>query len=230
MKNNFVRFIIFQRDVNFRVRICFRVKMIKTFIFDLGKVIVPFDHDRGLRLLESQCCFSMDDMRRKVYASEETKLYQMGKVTSTEFYAAIKTILNLRLNYERFVEIWNHSFTLTPLIDEIVIENLAKKYRLLILSDTNELHFEFIRRKFPILRHFDDFVLSYEVGFLKPSEEIFRIAVERSSCAPEECIFTDDVPLNVEGARKVGINAVRFVSSEQFQTDAREIIADNQPV
>jgi putative hydrolase of the HAD superfamily len=167
-------------------------------------------------------------MRRKIYASAEMKLYQTGKVSSEEFYAAIKTILNLQLNYERFVEIWNHSFTFTPIIDDAVIENLAKQYRLLILSDTNELHFEFIRQKFPVLRHFDDFVLSYEVGFLKPSEEIFRIAVERANCSAEECIFTDDLAVNVEGARKAGINAVQFISPEQFQKDAGKIIADKQ--
>jgi putative hydrolase of the HAD superfamily len=199
--------------------------MIKTFIFDLGRVLVPFDHDRGLQILEKHCGFSIDDMRRKIFASEELDLYQSGKISSEEFFAAIKTILSLRMVFEEFVDVWNSSFIFTPIIDDSIIENLAQRFRLLILSDTNELHFNFIRQRFPVLRHFDDFILSYEVGCLKPSEEIFRIAVERAQCLPAECIFTDDLLGNVEGARKIGINAIQFFSADQFQKDVNKIIA-----
>jgi glucose-1-phosphatase len=199
--------------------------MIKTFIFDLGKVIVPYDHDRGLLILEEHCGISIDDLRTRIYASEELNSYQTGRIFSQEFYEALKEILNFRFDFEEFARIWNHTFILTPLIEESVIEKLAKKFRLLILSDTNKLHFEFIRQHFPILRHFDDFVLSYEVGALKPSEEIFRAAIEKAKCRAEECFFTDDILINVEAARKAGINAVQFVSSEQFQEDVSKFIA-----
>lgn len=114
---------------------------------------------------------------------------------------------------------------LTPLIEELTIKNLAERHRMLILSDTNELHFEFIREKFPVLNYFDDFVLSYKIGFQKPSKEIFRVAVEKANCLAEECIFTDDLQVNVEAAKKIGINAVQFVSSAQFQKDISKIIA-----
>ena len=199
--------------------------MIKAFIFDLGKVIVPYDHDRGLRLLERRCGFSTDDLRRKIYASEEFNLYQVGKISSGEFYERLKTILDLKMDFEEFVRAWNHTFTLTPIIEESFVENLSKKFRLLILSDTNELHFKFILENFPVMRHYGDIVLSYEVGFLKPSEEIFRVAVERANCSAEECVFTDDLPVNVEAARRLGINAIQFVSPEQFQKDLAEFIS-----
>lgn len=199
--------------------------MIKTFIFDLGKVIVPYDHDRGLRILEERCGITVNDLRPKIYASEELNLYQKGVISSREFYEHLKNILGFRFDYEEFTRIWNHTFTLTPLIEESFIESLAEKFRLLVLSDTNELHFNFIREKFPVLGCFDDYVLSYKVGFLKPSEEIFRIAVERANCSADECIFTDDIAANVEAARKIGINAVQFISSEQFKEDAGKITA-----
>lgn len=199
--------------------------MIKTFIFDLGKVIVPYDHDRGLLLLEAHCGIAVDDLRRRIFASEELNSYQTGKISSIEFYEALKQILDLKMDFEEFARIWNHTFTLTPLIEEAVIENLAGKFRLLILSDTNELHFEFIRQKFPILQYFDEFVLSYKIGAQKPAEEIFRAAIEMANCRAEECFFTDDILTNVEAARKVGINAVQFVTSEQFQKDVGKIIS-----
>lgn len=198
--------------------------MIKTFIFDLGKVIVPYDHDRGLLILEKHCGISVDDLRARIYASQELNLYQTGKISSQEFYEHLKAILNFRFDFAEFTRIWNHTFTLTPLIEESVIEDLAGKFQMLVLSDTNELHFEFILENFPILRHFHDFVLSYKIGALKPSEEIFRAAIEKANCRAEECFFTDDILTNVEAAKKVGINAVQFVSSEQFQKEISKFI------
>jgi putative hydrolase of the HAD superfamily len=198
--------------------------MIKTFIFDLGRVIVPYDHDRGLLILEKHCGIPIDDLRTRIYASEDLISYQTGKFTSEEFFSHLKTLFNLQIDFREFTRIWNHTFTLTPLIEESVIEDLAGRFRLLILSDTNELHFEYILEKFPILRHFDDFVLSYKVGFVKPAEEIFRIAVKQAQCAPEECIFTDDLLVNIEAARKIGINAIQFSSSEQFQKEIGNFI------
>ena len=198
--------------------------MIKTFIFDLGKVIVPYDHDRGLQLLEEHCGIGKDDLRRRIYASEELNLYQTGKISSQEFYADLKRILGLKMDFEEFARVWNHTFTLTPILEESFIEDLSENFRLLILSDTNPLHFEFIREHFPVLRHFDDFILSYEVGFQKPSAEIFRIAVERAGCSAEECLFTDDIGRNCEAAKKIGINAVQFISPEKFLEDISQLI------
>src|SRR5687767_2455972 len=108
--------------------------MIKTFIFDLGKVLVPYDHDRGLLLLEEHCGVSVDDLRRRIYASEELNSYQTGKISSMEFFEALKEIFNLKIGFDEFARIWNHTFTLTPLIEESIIKNLAGKFRMLILS------------------------------------------------------------------------------------------------
>jgi putative hydrolase of the HAD superfamily len=202
--------------------------MIKTLIFDLGKVIVPFDHDIGLQILEKNCAFSREDMRRKIFASKELELYQSGVISSDEFFIAIKTILDLQISYSLFVKIWNSSFTFTPIIDEKIIVGLSRKFRMLILSDTNEIHFEFIKTKFPVLRHFDDFILSYKVGVLKPSEKIFRLAVEKAGCRAEECFFTDDIKINVEGAKKIGIHAFQFVSAYQFQKDIDKLLAEEE--
>jgi HAD superfamily hydrolase (TIGR01509 family) len=76
-----------------------------------------------------------------------------------------------------------------------------------------------VRERYPMLRHFDEFVLSYEVRAMKPSPEIYREAIARASCRPEECFFTDDIPQYVEAARREGIDAVRFESREQLERE-----------
>lgn len=194
----------------------------------MGKVLIPFDHEKGLRILENQCGFSRDDIRSKIFASRELTLYQTGKISSEEFFREITRIINLEIDFAEFSRIWNHSFTFAPIIDEAIIESLSKRFRMLILSDTNPLHFEFIRENFPVLRHFDEFVLSYEVGFQKPAPEIFLAAVERANCRARECFFTDDIAANADAARRTGIKAVQFVSPEQFRVDLDKIIANEQ--
>jgi len=68
-------------------------------------------------------------------------------------------------------------------------------------------------------------VLSYEVKAMKPSPAIYREAIARAQCRPEECFYTDDIPAYVEGARREGIDAVQFQSCAQLERDlaAREI-------
>ena len=106
-----------------------------------------------------------------------------------------------------------------PLIPDEFVEKPSRKYRLIILSDTNKLHFEFIRENYSILSHFYDFVLSHEVGSQKPSPEIFEAAIKKAKCLPEECFYIDDNKTYTEKAREMGINAVQFISAEQFKEE-----------
>ncbi len=191
--------------------------MIKTFIFDLGNVIVPFGADSKIESLQKFTKLQPQDIHEKVLLSEEIRLFEKGLISVREIFEFIGKTLESEMSFEDFIENWNSIFILEPILSEDFLSKLSKKFRLLILSDTNEIHFEFIKQNFPVLQYFDDFVLSYEVGFLKPSKEIFQIAVEKAGCLSEECFFTDDIKANVEGAKKFGINAVQFISAEQFK-------------
>ena len=104
-----------------------------------------------------------------------------------------------------------------PLLPESLLRGLASRYRLLLLSNTNAIHFEMIRQAYPMLRHFDDMVLSYQVGALKPGPEIFQVAIQRAGCRPEECFYTDDTAAHVEAARALGIDAEQFVDRGQLE-------------
>jgi len=97
----------------------------------------------------------------------------------------------------------------------------GQRYPLVLLSNTNDIHFQMIRRSYPLLDHFDHFVLSYQVGVLKPSPRIYEEAVARAGCRAEECFFTDDVVPYVEGARQAGLDAVRFESYPQLVCELR---------
>jgi HAD superfamily hydrolase (TIGR01509 family) len=73
-----------------------------------------------------------------------------------------------------------------------------------------------------LLQQFHDYVLSYEVGAIKPSPLIYQEAIARAGCLPGECFFTDDALVNVEAARAEGIDAVQFQSLEQLRHELRK--------
>jgi putative hydrolase of the HAD superfamily len=104
-------------------------------------------------------------------------------------------------------------------VPESLLAGIRERYRMLVLSNTNAIHFDMVRQNYPLLRHFHDLVLSYEVKAMKPSPAIYREAIARAGCRPEECFFTDDIPAYVEGARREGIDAVRFESCAQLERE-----------
>ena len=193
--------------------------MIKTVIFDLGKVIIPFDFSRGYRAMERFCGYPAAEIPKRIGATDLVHRYETGLVESREFVDELSKLLDLRATYDEFCELWSCVFLPETLIPESLVAGISARYRTLVLSNTNAIHFEMVRRQYPILRHFHDMVLSYEVKAMKPTPAIYQTAIARAQCRPEECFFTDDIAAYVDGARREGIDAVQFQSCEQLQKE-----------
>jgi putative hydrolase of the HAD superfamily len=192
----------------------------KTLIFDLGRVLVYFDFARAYRALEPFCPCSASEMPKRLFTTDLVQRLETGRISARDFHAGFSQLIKLDLDYDRFCGIWTSIFT-HPLLPESLLENLSKRYRLVLLSNTNPIHFEMIRRAYPHLKHFHDLTLSYEVGALKPEEAIYRAALERAGCEPGECFYTDDIPEFVEGGRRAGMDAVQFESRDQLERELR---------
>jgi len=184
-------------------------------IFDLGKVLIHFDFQLGYRALEGVCPFPTAEIRRRLAASGLVGRFETGLIEPLDFFAKLRETLALHLDYDGFRRIWSGIFRQT-LVPETMLEGLAARYKLLLLSNTNAIHMEWVREHYPLLRHFHALILSYEVKALKPQPEIYRAAVKLAGCAPEECFYTDDIAEYVEAARRLGIDAVQFQSCEQL--------------
>jgi len=191
--------------------------MIKTVIFDLGKVIIPFDFTRGYRAMEGLCKYPAADIPKRIGATDLVTRFECGLVEPEDFVNQLCQSLELKVDYNGFCEIWSGIFSPDPLIPESMLAGIRERFRLLLLSNTNAIHFKMLKEKYGLLRHFDDMVLSYEVGALKPSPLIYREAIARAQCQPEECFFTDDIAEYVEAARKEGMDAVQFQSRGQLE-------------
>lgn len=196
-----------------------KTAMIKAIIFDLGRVIIPFDFNRGYSRLEALCGIPAAEIPGRIAPTGLVPRFESGQIESRDFVEQLSTHLGLNAPYEKFCEIWSSIFLPEPLVPESMLAAIARKYPLILLSNTNALHFEMVRENYPILRHFHSFVLSYKVGAMKPSPLIYEKAIEAAGCSPGECFFTDDIAAFVEGAKQQGIDAVQFHSAAQIQAE-----------
>jgi len=195
--------------------------MIKAIIFDLGKVLVPFDFKRGYTRLEPLCGIPAAEIPDRIRPTGLVQRFESGGIESRDFFDQLSSHLNLRATYNDFCDIWSSIFLPETLIPESMIAELARNYPLILLSNTNAIHFEMIQENYPILRHFRDLVLSYKVGAMKPAALIYQKAIEAAGCRPEECFFTDDIAEYVAGAKQQGIDAVQFQSAGQIRNELR---------
>jgi FMN phosphatase YigB (HAD superfamily) len=196
--------------------------MIKTVIFDLGKVLIPFDFTRGYRGLEKLCGIPAAEIPRRLASTDLVHRFESGLVEPEDFVAELSRVLDLHISYDQFCEIWSSIFLPDPLIPESLLAGIRQRFRLLLLSNTNAIHFEMLERTYPLLGQFDDKVLSYRVRAMKPSPAIYREAIVRAACRPEECFYTDDIADYVAAAKREGMDAVQFESRAQIE---REMLA-----
>ena len=195
--------------------------MIKAVILDLGNVVVPLDFRRCYAALAEVCSYPPDEIPKRIGATGLVARFETGQVSPHDFVREVSSLLHMNVTYLQFWEIWSNIFAPETLIPESLIEGLCRERRLLLLSNTNAVHFAMIRERYSLLRHFHGYVLSYEVGAVKPSPLIYQEAIARAGCRAEECFFTDDIASNVDAARREGIDAVQFQSREQLERELR---------
>lgn len=197
--------------------------MIKTVIFDLGGVIVPLDFPRLYGRLAEHCDVPAEEIPQRIGETGLVPLLESGAMPAEEFTERIVKLLDLKVPDGQFRDLWSSLFPGHTLLPESLMEAVRKHHRLLLLSNTNAIHFGMVRENYPLLRHFDSYVLSHEVGAMKPSPKIYEAAIAAAQCKAEECFFTDDIPAYVEGARKAGLRSERFESYEQITAIFDEI-------
>lgn len=195
--------------------------MIKTILFDLGNVVIPFDVKRAYTRMAELCGCKAEDVATRIRATALVGPFEKGQIEAEPFVRELSAALKLEISYAEFCNWWNGVFLPETLVSEGLMEDLRSRHRLLALSNTNPIHFAMLKEAYPLMRHFDDYVLSYEVGAAKPEAQIYRDAIARAQCRPEECFFTDDLAVNVEAARAHRIDAVQFFSAEQLERDLR---------
>jgi FMN phosphatase YigB (HAD superfamily) len=185
--------------------------------FDLGNVLVRVDHRRFCRRLAPLVGRSPQEVYAQVFESDLEPGYDTGRLSSREFYQRFVARFGLALSYAEFGALWTDIFEALGNMEEAVAR-LQKRYPLFLLSNTNPLHFDYIKQRFPsLLQHFQGFILSYRVGSRKPEAAIFQALIRRCASPPEHILYLDDKLPFVAAARAQGLRAWHFTTPRDFQ-------------
>ena len=171
--------------------------------------------------MASLCGCAVEEVPARIRATGLVAPFERGEIEPEPFVRELSAALKLDITYSEFCDWWSSVFLQPTLVSDSLLEDLQSRHRLLALSNTNVIHFAMVKKAYPLLRHFDGYVLSYEVGAAKPEAKIYREAIARAQCDPAECFFTDDLVVNVEAARAHGMDAVQFFSAEQLEEELR---------
>jgi len=189
--------------------------MNKKIVFDLGGVILDFDHTIITKKLSKISSFQELEIFEFIFKSGLEKDYDTGKISSIFFYEKIIDYLKVKLSYEEFFSIWNNIFFEKYEISEF-IKQIYKNYDIYLLSNTNKEHFNYCLKQFPILKNFKKYFLSYEIGFRKPDKRIFLYMIDELKVLPNEILFIDDIEENIISAKEIGIKTIHFKDYNQF--------------
>lgn len=180
---------------------------IKTIIFDFGDVFINLDKEGALQnALE---LFEIDALSKDLIAINT--LYEQG-LLSTEEFLAFYTENFPKLSKKEIIEAWNYILCDFPTKRFDFIKQLAKdkKYNLILLSNTNELHIECIKKQVSFYKDFKScfskFYLSHKIMLRKPNVDIFEFVLNENNLKAKDCLFIDDTKENTETAAKLGIH------------------------
>lgn len=179
--------------------------MITTIIFDFGDVFINLDKPATEKELKK---LGLSSISKEL--SDFNKLYEIGKVTTSDFIDHYHEIIP-NTTKERIVFAWNAILKDFPekRLDFIKKLSNEKKYKLLLLSNTNELHINWIQENISFYNDFkscfDSFYLSHEINLRKPDSDIFQYVLKEHKLTAEQTLFIDDTEENTIAAQGLGI-------------------------
>jgi putative hydrolase of the HAD superfamily len=167
------------------------------------------------------CPFSASDIAERVHKHRDLiRSFDRGKISPEEFHREVVQRLDADVDQETFFSIYCDIFSLnSPVLD--VLAALKAKYRLILLSNTDIERFGFVRRVFPEIFIFDGYVLSFEVGYLKPHPQIYAEALKKAKARAEECVFIDDIEENIQGAKGMGLDTILYGPVTDLKAELR---------
>lgn len=195
--------------------------------FDLGNVLVKFDHQIAVDQLAELADRPAEAVRHAVFDNDLQNRYEAGQIDSQAFCQAINHCLETGLEDRDILEAISAIFTLNRAILPVLEQLRAQGLPLGLLSNTCPAHWQWILRQgWPVPGDwFEPRILSYEVQAMKPDANIYAVCEKLTGRQPAELFFIDDRPENVEGARRRGWEAHCYESTQDLLSHLQQWLA-----
>jgi putative hydrolase of the HAD superfamily len=197
---------------------------VSTLIFDFGGVLLNLDRDNCIRSFSALGIDNTDRFLGNFGQQGVFLLFEKGLISEDKFRAELRDMAKKELMNDEIDAAWCSFLTGIPQEKIDLLLELRKKYRVLMLSNTNSIHIRFCRDNYfrengrSMDDCFDKCYFSYEMHMAKPDEEIFETLLSDSGLKAEECLFFDDGKLNIETAKRLGFNTYLVKAQENLHT------------
>ncbi|MCF8273137.1 MAG: HAD family phosphatase [Flavobacteriaceae bacterium] len=198
--------------------------MIKNIVFDFGNVFLNLDIDGAIQ--NALKLFKLKKFPDEMIAINS--LFEQGFMSSEEFIEFYSENFP-NIPEEALIDNWNFMLKDFPKhrLDFLLDLKKSSKYKLILLSNTNEIHINWVKEHIPFYEDFkncfDKFYLSHEIALRKPNAAIFEFVLKENNIVAKETLFIDDVLDNINSAKKLGyhvwhINAEKEDVTTLFKT------------
>nr|WP_091426788.1 HAD-IA family hydrolase [Formosa sp. Hel1_31_208] len=200
--------------------------MIKTIIFDFGDVFINLDKEGAMQ--NALNLFEIDALPKDLIAINT--LYEQGLI-STEEFVTFYTNNFPKLSKRDIINAWNYILRDFPIKRLDFLKELAQNnnYNRILLSNTNELHINWVIDRIPFYKEFkasfDQYYLSHEINLRKPNKAIYEFVLQHNNLKAEECFFVDDTKENTDAAASLGIKVWNI---DETKEDVVDLFTINQ--
>jgi len=188
-------------------------KKIKAIIFDFGGVLAKFDHMKSCRTFAEFSKYSAEEIYDMIFINGIEKCFDEGSIEPEEFHRLIQGRIGVTdISYHQFLQIWGDIFTPNEGIENVLIE-IRDPIKKFILSNTNKIHWQYIK-KLPVIQKFfpdsDQLILSFQVKARKPDRRIYDCGIKRTGVDPSEIIYIDDKRQFVDDFKSLGVFGINY--------------------
>jgi len=183
---------------------------ISTLIFDFGGVLIDLDMNQSILNFKKLGVENVENYLSNFGQSGFFMQLEKGKISAEEFRSEIRKMTTNTITDKEIDDAWNAFLVRIPSEKLDIVYQLRKKFRVIMLSNTNAIHFPYAERTFfsyknrSIDEYFDKCYRSYDMKMAKPDAEIFEAILSQEQVAPNQCLLLDDGPKNIEQAQKLG--------------------------
>lgn len=189
--------------------------------FDMGNVLLPFDHTLACHRVASKCGTTAEAVYDELFKSGLEERFERGALTPYEFLHEVSSRLKTDFPIDWLEEAWSDIFFQDHQMLDLVDE-LSRQNDLHLISNTNIWHFTHAMARFPVLKYFANRTLSYEVHAFKPDSRMFQRITDQVG-THRLMVYIDDVPRYVEAASALGAQGLVFSSFEALCADLRRL-------
>lgn len=189
----------------------------------MGGVIINLSVEKTYQAFATLSGLPVTEIKNRVHHGAFFHEFEKGLISDEEFRQHLRESLNMQVTDSQLDQAWNAMLLDIPLSRIQFLERLKSRYKIYLLSNTNNIHLQFfngivrqLTGKPAIDYYFHGSFYSHLVKMSKPDTEIYQHVLSQHSLLPQETIFLDDNKDNLAGAYKMGIQTFHVEYPDQI--------------